>query len=589
MKPLLTALAALFVLLASCANTQGSSTLDKGDPSGDTGAAPAGYAWAEGFESGLPGAPWAASGSISALAALAASVHGGGYSAAFQSLQLYRGESLSLTRSLKLTEAANLRFWLRTDIGSDSQVATDFTFELDGVVVGTWNGLGGAWKAVDTIIPAGAHSLRWKLTKNSNYYYNPPVTNNVYLDDVSLCPDTAAAVALDSAAPQEVVAGGKLSYAARALRADGSVKADAPVSWELSAGADLASVSQDGILSAAKAGSASLRALAEGIASAASAITIMPADYLDLPVAYAGASYAGRAAGGSGPALIYADPRVSVSSPSVGSFSADGFFTLRGKVTGTGATRYAFVAAQKVGGTTEERSLWFVQGDFALRLWLRFGPGVYTVDVYPATVSANLNFEGDIESWSYSSRAYAFSVTNTRQEDGRFLYPSDELQSDDLSIRNLSARLVFGASGDRDRLKALHDYVVSTLHYDFDSLATDARKKQDALSALANGTGVCEGYTSLFGALARAAGYRAKAVAGTVDGGNHAWNLVELDGAWPMIDCTWDDPVPRDTEPASVAYDYFLASGPNGDLHDHAWTGDRPSRSLLGVTNLVFK
>jgi transglutaminase/protease-like cytokinesis protein 3 len=203
------------------------------------------------------------------------------------------------------------------------------------------------------------------------------------------------------------------------------------------------------------------------------------------------------------------------------------------------------------------------------------------VNVYPITLTTNnLDYEGDIGGYSYSSAAYSFSVANTREEDGRFFYPSDPLQSDDLAIRNLSAQLVLGKTGDREWLQALHDRVVSALYYDDASLDPGARKKQDALSVLANRTAVCEGYTSLFGALARAAGFQVKAASGIANGGNHAWNLVLTGSAWPMVDCTWDDPGPNDADPSQVAYSYFLSPGPNGDQGDHAWQDDRPSRDL---------
>jgi len=557
-----------------CGNAAGPAIQDPA-----TQSLPSGYSLLEGFEAGIADTAWGLAQPGASIAATGASAHTGAAALAFQARPLAKGGAAILSRSVTLAQPANLRFWLRTDIGAD--VSTDFIFRLDDAASGSWNGLGGTWTAVDRLIPAGTHRLSWSLVRNSSLYYSLS-SNSVYLDDVSLCADSAATVALDSAAPQEVVAGGELAFAATVLRLDGSAKADAPCSWELVPGSGSATLSQGGLLGALAAGSAGVRARCGALASATSPVTILPSNYLDLPVSFAGASYQGKASGGSGSPLLASSPRLSLSSPAQGSFSADAFFTIRGTASGSGATQYALVSLKKDNGTQEERSYYYVRGAFALRLWLRFGPGAYSVYLYPLTLTVdNLAYEGDINGWSYSSAAYSFSVTNTNQEDGRFSYPSDPLQADDLAIRNLASRLIEGRTGDRERLKSMHDYVVSTLYYDDASLVAGARKKQDALSSLANGTAVCEGYTSLFGALARAAGFQAKAAAGTVGSGNHAWNLVSYSGAWPMIDCTWDDPGPNDSSPSNIDYTYFLVPGPAGALGDHVWTGDRPDRGLV--------
>ena len=567
------AMLAVLVFFTSCPNHQVTSVQDLAT----LHLAP-GYSLLESFESDISNSSWVIGETSASIAASIDKPHSGVTSMAFNALPLGTGHSATMTRNIALSEAANLRFWIRTDIGTD--VSTDFTFKLDDVAAGTWNGLGGTWMAVDRLIPAGAHRLSWTISQNANLIYEKS-TNSVYLDDVSICDDRAASVSIDSGAPQELVTGGSLPYTAAALRVDKSVKADAACTWEIVPGTGSAFISQAGLLSALLAGDIGVRALCGGLASATSPVTILSANYLDLPLSYAGATYQGKAAGGTGNPQLAASLRVAVTSPKVTSFTADAFFTIHGAVTGTGASQYALISLTKNGGTPEETCYWYVRGAFALRLWLRFGPGTYTISVFPITLTTNnLNYEGDFGGWNYSNAVCSFSVTNTRQEDGRFRYPSDPLQADDLAIRNLSARLVLGTTADRDRLLAIHDYVVSTLHYDDASLFTGGRKKQDALTTLANGMGVCEGYTSFFGALARAAGFQVKAAAGTAGGGNHAWNLVSYAGSWPMLDCTWDDPGPNDSDPAHIEYDYFLVPGPGGTLGDHDWNDDRPDRNL---------
>ena len=72
---------------------------------------------------------------------------------------------------------------------------------------------------------------------------------------------------------------------------------------------------------------------------------------------------------------------------------------------------------------------------------------------------------------------------------------------------------------------------------------------QDAASVFASRRGVCEGYARLLVELGRLTGNRIEYVTGEVREENgelapvgHAWNAVEIRGAWYLIDATWDDP-----------------------------------------------
>ena len=226
-----------------------------------------------------------------------------------------------------------------------------------------------------------------------------------------------------------------------------------------------------------------------------------------------------------------------------------------------------------------------LRGNFGTRIWLRFGKGAYTVSVYHiGSIDMDLSGEGDYHSCSYSGPAYTFHVNNTRDEDGTFLYPSAAIQSDDYQVSNLARRLTFGLTQKTDQIKALHDYVVTYLYYDQDSLVAGRRKKQDALSVMKNGTAVCEGYTSLMSALLRASGFRAKAVSGSVSGGAHAWDNVLVDGSWLFLDSTWDDPYTFQGDPR-ISYTYFLLSSLTGVNGDHDPQEERSGRAIVAAVN----
>ena len=54
--------------------------------------------------------------------------------------------------------------------------------------------------------------------------------------------------------------------------------------------------------------------------------------------------------------------------------------------------------------------------------------------------------------------------------------------------------------------------------------------------------GVCSSYARALELLLTTAGISSRRVSGSAGGGNHAWNVVRLGGAWVQCDATWDDP-----------------------------------------------
>ncbi|NEG56025.1 transglutaminase domain-containing protein [Bifidobacterium platyrrhinorum] len=111
---------------------------------------------------------------------------------------------------------------------------------------------------------------------------------------------------------------------------------------------------------------------------------------------------------------------------------------------------------------------------------------------------------------------------------------------------------------DRDKAVAIDRFLSSRMTYDYDAFAAvdygsanafgstkAVASYPDAWSALGavNGKGVCMSYAYAYQALAKAAGLDTRVVTGSVSGtkAGHAWNYVKIDGAWLLIDPTWDD------------------------------------------------
>lgn len=304
-------------------------------------------------------------------------------------------------------------------------------------------------------------------------------------------------------------------------------------------------------------------------------------DHVDAPIYYNSDYYYGRKKGGSTSLVVKTyQAHVTISSPSVTNFSADGFFEMRGSVSCSSAKNYMLLLVTKDG--TDDVSRYFLRGSFNQRIWLPFGKGNYTIKAIEFTnVQTGNGDNGDIRAWeSYAQPMFTLNVNNTRDEDGCFLYPSNYVQSDNEELRNYALTVTRGKVTPVDKVRAVHDAVFRLLDYDEASLSPGARKKQDALTVFRLKTGVCEGYTSLMAALLRSLGIRTKCVCGfgiTNGGGGgsglHAWNHVEVrkDGVkkYYLLDATWDDPTGWNGGPRHDFFLLDLEANENGNRQNH--------------------
>jgi hypothetical protein len=118
--------------------------------------------------------------------------------------------------------------------------------------------------------------------------------------------------------------------------------------------------------------------------------------------------------------------------------------------------------------------------------------------------------------------------------------------SDERSIASVASHIRAHTTTTLERAKAVHDYVATRVRYDVPAL-TGHRPPQDAETVFETRNGVCEGYARLFHALADEVGLESRYLVGDArdagdpaDGEPHAWNAIEIDGAWFLVDPTWD-------------------------------------------------
>ncbi len=384
---------------------------------------------------------------------------------------------------------------------------------------------------------------------------------------------------------QTVIVGKECMFTANALRENGSIIAGK-------------SVTETKMFT--KTGRHSFGMTIDGI-SAETTVNVIEDD-IALPLEYRGKTYAGIDASTVTGSVANRCPNAShrkleVTYPEGNSFDADGFFPL--KLAVNNPSMHQFFAVRISGGTNREAEFYTYRGnptsgELETRIWLRWGKGTYTVKIYDAVgvswnyqaVDGTTSADGSVIYYGdnvvgmryYENPSVTFTVNNTREEDGTFLYPSSVVQGDDITIMNKAVDLTAGLTGTTAKIKAVHDWIVTSNYYDQDSLIPGKRKRQDALAVMEYGMCVCEGYANLTAALLRNCGIQVKFISS--NSLNHAWNQVnvgtEANPDWRLLDSCWDDPIFDDGKNHSdyVSYENFLLPDLEGGSKPH--TGGFP-------------
>lgn len=133
---------------------------------------------------------------------------------------------------------------------------------------------------------------------------------------------------------------------------------------------------------------------------------------------------------------------------------------------------------------------------------------------------------------------------------------------------------------DLQKVKAVHDYLVSTVSYDYEivQLGSIRRSSFSVYGALIDQRAVCQGYALAFQMLMNRLGIPSLFVSS--DAMNHAWNMVKIENDWYHVDPTWDDPVPD--VPGRIQYQTFMVSNAKISSSENAhygWNADLPEAS----------
>ena len=151
--------------------------------------------------------------------------------------------------------------------------------------------------------------------------------------------------------------------------------------------------------------------------------------------------------------------------------------------------------------------------------------------------------------------------------------------ADNDRMQQIAAQLFNDAMSDYDKVFSIHQYLVSTVDYDYENLQTDTLPDSvfTAEGALLDHLAVCEGYARAFSWLCEQAGLSEVMISGTASNESgtisHAWNQVPIDGIWSTIDVTWDDPLVENqvvSDGSNIVYDYFLVPDRIIEKNHHA-------------------
>ena len=118
------------------------------------------------------------------------------------------------------------------------------------------------------------------------------------------------------------------------------------------------------------------------------------------------------------------------------------------------------------------------------------------------------------------------------------------------SPAKLAAYLVGPAQNELEKVRSLFRWITENIGYDVENLRAQQPGALDPAEVLAARRAVCGGYANLFEHLAQLSGLKAVTINGFSKGydyqagqavgpNNHAWNAVQINGVWHLLDPTW--------------------------------------------------
>lgn len=146
--------------------------------------------------------------------------------------------------------------------------------------------------------------------------------------------------------------------------------------------------------------------------------------------------------------------------------------------------------------------------------------------------------------------------------DIHYLYTEEEKEMVTKKVNEIYNQVITKDMSDYDKIKTIHDYIVSNSKYDIERNDKEDSKyiSYKAYGPLIEGYATCSGYTDAMALFLEKMGIKNFKVATELmqkDISGHVWNAVFLDNKWLHLDLTWDDPVSDDGKDY-LQHKYFL-------------------------------
>ena len=140
---------------------------------------------------------------------------------------------------------------------------------------------------------------------------------------------------------------------------------------------------------------------------------------------------------------------------------------------------------------------------------------------------------------------------------------------------------------DLEKVFYVHEWLVQNIAYDREHLSDNVQDDHNLRGALLEGTAVCDGYAKTYALTLRKLGITGVLVTSKDIG--HAWNMVELDGNWYQVDCTWDDPVDGSDQLGYCTHKHLLCTTEEMNTNHNDDGDDSVAFDLenLGTQNIV--
>jgi hypothetical protein len=155
-------------------------------------------------------------------------------------------------------------------------------------------------------------------------------------------------------------------------------------------------------------------------------------------------------------------------------------------------------------------------------------------------------------------------------------------KSESTSVAHLASVLAKGAQNDREKARVIYRWITQNITYDTQAFFSGELGDMSADNVLKTMKGVCDGYTQLFTALAKAMGLEAIRIPGNSKGygyvvgariegpADHVWNAVKLNGRWNLLDCTWGAGSVDDRKQFVRRFsDYYFLTPAEQFIYDH--------------------